>query len=136
MYNLIIHLNSYQVWHRIVDRSSSRVSLHQPSSLPYRMHSCGHCYQSRQASCHHGRSCNWSWSTRLGDGSSYVSVLSRSYLYFLTGQVLQTTSFKVIDSTFSRTLAAPLPLITLGPFFPSSTCRLYSSGSFPPPTLP
>ena len=131
-----MHLNSYQVCHRSVDRSSSRVSLHQPSSLPYRMYSCGLCYQSRQASCHHGRSCNWSWSTRLGDDSSYVSVLFSHLFTFPDGNVLQTTSFKGIDSTFSRTLAAALPLITLGPYSPSSTCRLYSSGSFPPPTLP
>ena len=70
-----MHLNSYQVCHWSVDRSTSRVSLHKSSSLPYRMHSCGHCYQSRQASRNLGRSCNWAWYPRLGDGPSYVSVL-------------------------------------------------------------
>ena len=50
-------------------------------------------------------------------------------LYFLRRNTfpdedLQTTSSKAIDSTFSRTLDAPLPLITLGLYFPSSTCRL------------
>lgn len=131
-----MHLNSFQVYHWIVGRNSSRVSLHKSSSLPYRMHSCGRCYQNRQASCNYGRSRNWAWYSRFGDDSSYVSVLS-SHLFTLslTGD-LQTTSFKVIDSTFSKTLAAPLPLITLGPYIPSSSCRLYSSGSSPPPTLP
>jgi len=38
---------------------------------------------------------------------------------------LQTTLFKVIGLTFSKTLDAPTPLITLGPHIPSSTCRLY-----------
>ena len=47
------------------------------------MHSRGHSNQIRQASCNHGRSCNWS--SRLGDGSPYVSVFSCIHsLFFLT----------------------------------------------------
>jgi hypothetical protein len=45
--------------------------------------------------------------------------------FFLTGETLQTTLFKVIGLTFSKTLDAPIPIITHGPHIPSSSCRLY-----------
>jgi len=47
------------------------------------MHSCGH--QSRQASRNPGRSCNWAWYSRRGDGPSYV-FFPLIQLQFLTGE--------------------------------------------------
>lgn len=77
----------------------------------------------------------------IGLGIPVLVMILRMFLNFLvsirifSNQDFQTTSFKVIDTTFSKTLVAPLPLITLGSYFPSTTCRLLSSGSFPLPTL-
>ena len=54
--------------------------------------------------------------------------------YSLTGETLQTILFKVIDSTFTKTLDAPIQCIIVGLHISSSTCHLYSWGSFLPPT--
>jgi hypothetical protein len=66
----------------------------------------------------------------VGVGVPVLVMILRMFLYFLanyphflTGD-LQTTSFKIIDSTFSKTLAAAHPFITLGPCIPSFSCRL------------
>ena len=122
---LIMHLNSYQVYHWIVGRTFSMFSLHQPSSLPHRLHSRGRSNQIRQASCNHGRSCNWSWYSHPGDDSSYVYLFFLHPLtFFYLTENLQTTSFKVIVSTFSKIMAVSLPSIILGPCIPSFICHL------------
>jgi hypothetical protein len=66
----------------------------------------------------------------IGVGVPVLVMILRMFLYFLTNYPhfltgdLQTTSFKVIVSTFSKTLGAALPFITLGPYIPSFSCRL------------
>ena len=100
--SLIMHLISCQVWHWIVGGNFLGVSLYQSSSLPYRMHSCGHCYQIGQASCSHGRSCNRAWYSRFGDDSSYVSVPSPHLFAFslitrLSDYIVQGHRFNIFE---------------------------------------
>ena len=77
----------------------------------------------------------------IGIGIPVLVMVLRMFLYFLASihfffsdRGSQTTSFKVIVSTFSKIMDVPLPSIILGPRIPSFICHLYSLGSFPPPT--
>ena len=94
------------------------------------MHSCGHCYQIRQASCNLGRSGNWSWYSRLGDGSSYVSLPSSrlfqiSLTNIFTDYIIQGHRFNIFEdlgcfpATYYTWLSYPillLPPIIIGLF--------------------
>jgi hypothetical protein len=66
----------------------------------------------------------------IGVGIPVLVMILRMFLYFFAtihffpDGDLQTTLFKVIGSTYTKTMAAPMPLITLGPYIPSSSCRL------------
>jgi mannose/fructose/N-acetylgalactosamine-specific phosphotransferase system component IIC len=66
----------------------------------------------------------------IGLGIPVLVMLLRMFLYLLrihshfSDQDFQTTSFKAIDSTSLKTMVAPLPLTTFGPYFPFSSCHL------------
>ena len=67
----------------------------------------------------------------IGIGIPVLVMVLRMFLYFLASirfffsdRVSQTTSFKVIVSTFSKIMDVPLPFIILGLRIPSFICHL------------
>ena len=106
--------------------------MHKSPSVPHYMRSNGHYYQSGQASCSLGRSCNWGWSARLGDDSLYAPLPATACISWHYAQI---TFLKATDLIFMKVLVAGHSRLILGPYILFSTCHPSSLVSFPAPTL-